>query len=779
MKLPGNRARSRTADLEAQRKAQAEARRRAEEARRKAAEEARRKAEAEAQRKAEEARRQQEAQRLAESKKTPNADARQDGYKARGTQPLSAETARLQGIAAEYGAPKSQTPKLDAAKAKTQETKALLNEKIGDAKTKFPDASKETREKVETLQTQAQKETNKILNTATREADKLIQAAGKVAVGKTPADQARIMAEADKRATAILDTANKATDKLVSGTADIAKEALKESHDYENKNWFQKGVSNVGNFFSNAWEKTTDVFDKAVDAVGEVVDFAAEQVGNFTDWVGDQVFELVDGALDKSPLGEDAEYTQEKTGLLGDLVTNRLEVGESAFIKLDADANISGVQLGAGAELEIKRVPATDENGNPRLEPLDEHGEPPTELEVSLVVDARAGVGLSASFGFGAATDTPQELYGNEINPGVRANAGASAEAGLQAEAEFVFTFDPNSQKDMDDLTGILGATAKTALPGIGALAAPDAVKAAQNFGSHLTSVRGELGAYAMAQASASAGIGNIGSKELGTGSELRVKGTSGKDGQLEATGNKIIPDKKKTDEDSKEPDYGLKGTVAGMALDQANLDLAELTAGLSGSVNVGSEHNFRSGETTVYLNVQGNARASASTVGDLSAGAGAEFNRTIAITLKDGEIQGIDVSDEMSGSKFHGIGDKDVLGRIQDDLVMQVSESDSVKVTRSYTPEALADFKASAGQSPSKALGNLAQSLMNPDPNPKLEVTDVKATRTDEFSFGFDVGGTGIQVGVGRRLETDLDTIDAPANLNAEQRAEQEEASV
>lgn len=773
----GDGGRSKTADLEAQRKAQEEARKRAEEARRKAAEEARRKAEAEAKRKAEEQRRQQEAARLAEKKETPNAEKRQDNYKANKTQPLSAETARLQGIFEKYGAaPKpadapSKTPALDAAKAKAQETVSSGAKQLDEAKGKYPDASGSTREKVDEIQTKASSEAQKVVDTATQEADKLIKQAETLAADKSPEDQATIMAEADRRASAILDSATQSTGRMLKEAGDLGEDALKSSHEYENSNWFMQRASDIGNALGAAWDKATDLFDKTVDAVGDVTNFAVEQVGNFTDWVGDQAFKVVDGALDKSPLGEDAEYTQEKTGLLGDLVTNRLEVGESAFIKLDADANINGVQLGAGAELEIKRVPAKNSNGEPKLEPLDEHGQPPTELEVTLLVDANAGVGLSAEFGIGGSTDKgPQSIYGNDINPGAEAGASAEVEAGVQAQAEFTFTFDPTSQKDMDHLTGIVGSTAKAALPGIGVFAAGDAVQAAKDFGSHLTAVRGEVGVYATAQASASARIGNIDEGAHGKGGEVRVLGTDGKDGQLKASGNKVISEADDAN-DAEETDYGLKGTAAGLALDKAGLDLGEITAGISGEVNVGAEHNFRSGETKIYLNVQGNAHASASTVGDLSKGAGAEANRTIAITLKDGEVQGIDVTEEMSSSKFKGIGDQDVRGRLDDAFMAQVEESDSVKITRSYTPSALADLKEQAGSNPTSAIANLTQSLLKPDPNSKLEVTDIKATKTDEFTMGFNVMGTGVQVGIGRRIETDVDNVQDPAKQNAEAR--------
>lgn len=774
----GEGGRSSTAALEAQRKAQEEARRKAEEAARKAAEEARRKAEAEAKRKAEEQRRQQEAARLAEKKVTPNASQRQEGYQASKTQPLSAETARLQGIFEQYGAskaepPASKTPSLDAAKARAQSATEGIGKRLDDAKSRYGDASGETREKVDGIQQQATTEARRVLDTATEEADKLIAQAEQFAADKSPEDQATIMAEADRRATSILDSAVSSSESMLGQAAELGEDALKSSHEYENSNWFMQRASDIGGALSSAWDQATALFDKTIDAVGEIKDFAVEQAGNFANWVGDQAFKVVDGALDKSPLGEDAEYTQEKTGLLGDLVTNRLEVGESAFIKLDADANIGGVQLGAGAELEIKRVPATDAQGNPRLEPKDEHGEPPTELQVKLLVDANAGLGLQAEFGVGATTSKgPQSIYGNDVNAGASAGASASAEAGVQAQAEFTFNFDPTNQQDMDDLTGIVGATAKTALPGIGVLAAPDALQAAKDFGRHLTTVRGEVGVYATAQASANANIGHLDESAIGSGGEARIMGTDGKEGQLRASGNRVIEAPGGADEtDAEKKDYGLKGTAAGMALERANLNIGELTAGINGEVNVGAEHNFRTGETTLYLNVQGNAQASASTVGDLGGGAGVEGNRTIAIRLKDGEVQGVDVTEEMSSKKFMGLGDEDVRGRLQDDVMVRVEESDSVSVTRSYTPEALADLKQAAQDNPARAFGNLAQSLMRPDPNSKLEVTDIKATKTNELSFGFNVAGTGVQVGFGRRLESDLDTVEAPRNLNTEAR--------
>lgn len=770
---PGGR--GRTADLAAQeaarKAAQEAARKAAEEAARKAAEEAARKAAQEAARKA-----------AADQKASAHAEERQEAYKSARTQPLSAETARLQGVTAAYEGPDpkaetlAKTPGLDAAKAEAAAKASGMQDRLAEAEKQYPDASGETKEKVAEIQKQATEKSGQLLTVASEEADKLIQQAETLAADKAPEDQATIMAQADSRAAAIMETAAAASEALLDKAGDLAVEALEGSHEYENKNWFEKRLADAGNFLGGVWDKATELFDATVDGVDAVMDAAAKQVGDFASWAGEQTFKVVDRAIDGSPLGTDTEYSQEKTGVLGDLVTNRLEVGESAFVKLDADANINGVQLGVGAELSIKRVPATDANGNPKLEPLDEHGQPPTELEVTLLVDANAGVGLSAEFGVAGSTKKgPDSLYGNDINPGGELGASAEVEAGVQAEAEFTFTFDPNSQQDMQDLTGILGATAKTALPGIGVLAAPDAAKAAAAFGSHLTAIRGEAGIYATAQASASATIGNIDEDAHGMGGEARILGTEGKDGQLKAAGKKVIDESGDTDAtgETEGDDFGLKGTAAGLALDQAGLDLGELTAGLSGEVSVGAEHDFRSGETTVYLNVQGNAQATASTVGDLGGGASAEANRTIAFTLKDGELQGIDVTEEMSSSKFTGIGDKDVMGRLDDAFMAQVEESDAVTITRSYTDEALVNFKQQAGDNPMAALGNLAQSLASPDPNEKLEVTDIKATKTDEFSFGFDVFGTGVQVGIGRRLETDVDNVQDPAKQNADAREE------
>ncbi|MNY57500.1 hypothetical protein D3C86_1937200 [compost metagenome] len=96
------------------------------------------------------------------------------------------------------------------------------------------------------------------------------------------------------------------------------------------------------------------------------------------------------------------------------------------------------------------------------------------------------------------------------------------------------------------------------------------------------------------------------------------------------------------------------------------------------------------------------------------------------------------------------------------------MEESDSVKVTRSYTPAALAEIKQQAGEKPTAALGNLTQSLLQPDPNAKLAVTDIKATKTDAMNYGFNVAGTGIQIGMGRRIETDVDTFTEPTKQNS-----------
>ena len=760
--------RNRTGDLDAQRRAQEEARRRAEEAARKAAEEAARKAA--------EQQRQREAQRQAESKPSPNAEQRQEGYLTRITQRLSAESARLQNLFADYAKGEAErrakTPRLTEAKMAAQEASEPLRQELDGAQERFPDASDRAREKVGDLQRQAERESKTILDAVAREADAIVKNAEGLAVGKAPEDQARIMAVADQRAAAVMEKGLEAVAAINAEAGKLGKQILSESHEYQNKNWFEKRLADVGNALEATWDGVTTVFDKTADIVGDIADFAAEQANALADWAGEQTFKLADTVLDSSPLGEDAEYTREKTGVLGDLVTNRLELGEAAFIKLDVDANIGGVALGAGAELMIKRVPATDAQGEPRTTPLDEHGEPPTELQVTLIVDARAGVGLEAQFGVGGSTEKgPQSLYGNDLNLGASAGASASVEAGVQAEAEFTFTFDPTNQQDMDDLTGIVSATAKTALPAVGALAVPDAIEAAANFGRHLTSVRGEVGIYATAQVSAGASIGQIDEADHGVGSEVRVAGTEGKDGQLRASGNRVVSEDEPA-ADSQNA-YGFKGTATGMALEKANLDLVSLTAGINGEVNIGGEHNFRTEVTTLYLNVQGGAEAQASALG-MSAGAGVESNRTIAIRLKGGEIQGIDVVEEMSGSTFQGIGTTDIRGRLQEGVLMRVGESDTVKVTRSYTPEALASFKSTLGSDPTRGLADAMQSLLNPDPNPKLEVTDIKATKTEEISVGFQVAGTGFRITAGQRLESDLDTISTPGNLNAELRGKQ-----
>ena len=172
----GGSGRSRTADLAAQeaaRKAAEEAARKAaEEAARKAAEEAARKAAQEAARKA-----------AAEKQETPHADKRQEAYKSAKTEPLSAETARLHQVTAAYDDPEaqaqspSQTPGLDAAKARVAGHAEGAKDRIAEAEAKYPDASGDTKEKVAEIQKQATAESEKVLTVAAEEADKLIQQA--------------------------------------------------------------------------------------------------------------------------------------------------------------------------------------------------------------------------------------------------------------------------------------------------------------------------------------------------------------------------------------------------------------------------------------------------------------------------------------------------------------------------------------------------------------------------------------------------------------------------
>jgi hypothetical protein len=372
------------------------------------------------------------------------------------------------------------------------------------------------------------------------------------------------------------------------------------------------------------------------------------------------------------------------------------------------------------------------------------NGVPQTQLQVKVLADANAGVGLEATNGKALGKET--NTKGNEKVAGGGVSGEASAEAGVRGQAELTFTFDATNPQDMQDMTGLFKETAETglkaAIPGIGpvlaASNAPDAAQAAHDFGRHLETVRIEGGVYANASVSANAQVGMIDKPE----------------NTLEGTGIKEKPEDPAAAGD--EEPTTLRGKAekagAGALLDQAGLDLGSLEASVGGDLSLGVERNFKTGETTIYIQAKGEAKAQGS-VGEANAGASAEYNRKIAVTLdKEGKIKDLKISEEHSKEKFAGLGQTDIMGRVDSDMLAQVSEESTITVTRRY--KNLDDFK---GKSPTEIAGQLLKDAHS-EKNPNLEVENVTASETQKMELGAEIAGTGVELTLGRTQETDVE---------------------
>lgn len=745
-------ARRRAAE-EARRRAEEEARKRAEEAaRRRAAEEAARKKAAEeaARKKAEEAQRAQMAEKAAERREA-YAEQKAEQKSDQQTNPVSdARMAKMERMLQEEARHevKPTTRSEDAATslaARIGAHEGAIDRKV-DAADKVPGEAKEA---VRDLNKQVTDQARDVVKQADAQVAQISELAEKASAGKTPEQKRAIMDEADKQSAAIYHEAERQVDKVLDQTYQKSGEILEKAEEKDNGGglggWLKDRVDDVADLASDAWNAAKDFVGDVTGSVGDaataVGDFASDKVSEFGNFVAEQAYDkAIDPTLDKSALGEDNEYNNEKTGALGDLITNRLEPGESVFLKLEADAQIGGVQVGAGAQVQIKRVGMTDENGNPVTEPKDAQGRPPTELEVSLLADANVGVGLSVSAGTG-----PKGKAGDERTLGAGADAGISAQAGLSGQAEFKFRFNPNSQQDMNDMTGIFKTAAKTglesAIPGIGpvlaASNAPDLAKDASAFASHLTEVRGEIGAYANASVNAGVSAGS-----------LQNKPTEGADAAAE--GANAIAGADPAQESS------LLQNLKNQGLDAAQLR-AELGASVGAEIKMGVSKDFRSGDTTLYFTASAQAQASA-TVGKFGEGVGGASNRTIAVKVDEsGEIEGIQVKDTTSKKTFAGYGTEDVQGqRIDDEALALLSGEDKVVVTRSFKPEAVEDFKQSFADNKAAAVAGLGLDAARLDPA-KMEVTNITGTHTEKAELGVDVKVAQLKVTLGHAQDVDL----------------------
>ncbi len=462
--------------------------------------------------------------------------------------------------------------------------------------------------------------------------------------------------------------------------------------------------------------------------------------------------DVIDPRLDASILGKDDEYQDQGVGGLGPVLTNRLGIGESVSIKIEAGATIPleefgipNAKLDAGGTLSIARVQKTDARGHAIEEPKDANGNPPTELKVVMELEGRAGASYSANVGF----DSTVKAGGYEA--GIKATAGAEAEAGLRGRVAFAFAFDPADAKDMGVLTGMMKmagtAGAESAIPGIGMLMAGQTVLSNQDlvaeFGQHLYSVDGEGGIYTQATASASAQIGifkvEADEPEADAESEVAPKsfGTKVADAGKDYAMGKV---QEKIDE------------VEGSILDALQVQIGSLSGSFGGEASIGGKVNFRTGERTLMVKLDGKVEAAGDILG-LAKGEGLGGNRTVALTYeKDGTLKEVKILSEMSKEKFEGIRTtvEDIFGRpIDNGVIAQVSTEDAVKVTYELKPEAVKKVAEAMQRNPA---GGIAYAASRPVDKDTVMIKDRSVTAIKRSAAEFKAGFTlslGAEVGL------------------------------
>lgn len=419
-----------------------------------------------------------------------------------------------------------------------------------------------------------------------------------------------------------------------------------------------------------------------------------DSVKDAAEVAGQKIYDdVIDPRLDKSVLGADDVFNDKGAGKLGPLLTNRLAIGESVSIKIEAGTTlplealgIPNAKIDAGGTLKVTRVPKTDANGNILEEPKDELGNPPTELKVRLELEGRAGASYSANVGFDAT------VKGGRYEAGVKAGAYAEAEAGATGKIGFDFTFDPNSKDDMSVLTGMMKLTGEAALesavPGLGAVMAAGTVlegkELIQEFGKHLYAIDGEGGLYAQATASASAQVGIFKAKP----EKKEAEGSEETQSEETKTWGRKAVDKSK--EWATEKVKGKAEDIEGSVLKQLQVQLGSLSASLGGDATIKGSVNFRTGDRTLTVRLDGKAEASLGVFGWGEGGAAGK-TRSVALTYdKDGNLKGVKLQEEMSKEKFEGIRTtvEDIYGRpIDQGIIAQISTSDTVKVSYDLKP--------------------------------------------------------------------------------------------
>ena len=456
--------------------------------------------------------------------------------------------------------------------------------------------------------------------------------------------------------------------------------------------------------------------------------------------------DVIDPTLDKSVLGEDNEFQDKGAGALGPILTNRLAVGESVDIRIEAGATIPTELIGApnvkvdgGGTLKVKRVAALDADNKPIIGP---DGKPETRIEVEMQLDGRVGGSYSANVGFNATGQA------GRYEVGVKAMARAEAEAGLTGQLNLKLRFNPDSPEEMGNLGAMMKATAATgaaaAVPGIGvafaALSADDYKRSMDSLPKHLESFGGEGGLYAQANASAEVGAGVFKGKEKG--GEEPVGGAEKK----ENAAAKFLKDKA----------TGKAEEVEESVLENLQLDLAHISAGAGGEVRVGASRNFRTGERTISLTAEGMIQGEVGGLGMGKGGALSGHRKLDMVLDKNGELASINVQQKLTKEEFLALRTtvEDVYGRpIDEGFIARMSESDTITVNYQVKPEVLAEIKRKAATGDPRALSEAAGTVLSAAITKDrftLNQGAITATHRDEFALrgGLDAA-FGAQIGI------------------------------
>lgn len=527
----------------------------------------------------------------------------------------------------------------------------------------------------------------------------------------------------------------------------------------EKKGFFGSLWGSVKSAASDVWDGTKKVANTVKDVVvttAEVVGAGVSEttqsladgqglIDSLSDGVhagGKKLYnEVIDPTLDKSVLGHDNEFQDKGAGALGPLITNRLAVGESVDIRIEAGATIPTELVGApnvkvdgGGTLKMKRVAALDANNQPIINK--ETGKPETRIEVELQLDGRAGGAYSASVGF------QSTVQAGGYEAGIKAKAKAEAEAGLTGKLNLKLQFNPDSEKDMGDLGAMMKATAATGaaatIPGVGAalaaMSGESYKRSMDTLGEHLESFGGEGGLYAQANASANLGVGVF----KGKGGDAKAEG----EGKKESLTDKATGLAKEHGEDA--------------VLEKLNLNLANASVGAGGEIKAGASKNFRTGEKTFSFTAEGAVQGE---VGVLGAGGGGRLagQRKLDFVMdKGGELKAINIQQKLTKEDFLKLQTtvEDVYGRpIDPGVIARMSESDTITVNYTVKPAVLAEIKAKVGQGDPSGLADAAQTVLSAaitSDRYTVDKTGIMATHRDEFALrgGMELS-LGAQIGV------------------------------